>query len=268
MSIKKLKQLIKKPSSTLEKLDAFLFKKYNTQYKKSNPAHKPSVVGSPCLRKIYYSYYRVDSDKPIDPRGARIFNTGDYMETMIIDWLREIDERIPYRNKSNGEIPKGMDGKPDPQFIISSKRWRIKKGKIDNVAIVDGDVWIYEIKSSKASKFEKLTGPQPDHLIQAAIYFQCFNDLYLEGGYDHVPEIKGAGKAVGIKFLYINKNTSEIKEYIIPGKALIPTILSLDKKILGINETYIDKKILPPTTKDYCFFCPFSKKCKENWNEP
>jgi len=244
MQLSKLKDILS-ADSTITKINKLLEDEAKNSYV-SQPSHRPSYLGTPCLRKIYYSYNRVEEDNPTTAQGLRIFGTGGAFEKLVLGWLIKIGEHVPYRNKSNGEIPKHfITGEPDTQFPIHSTRWRIKKGKIDNVAVVKGETWLYEIKSAKANKFSKLTEPLPEHLIQVAIYFQTFNDLYLAGEYDHIPEIKGGGKAKGVKVIYINKDTSELKEFVLTAPILNPIVLQLDKKIMILNN-YIDNKMSCP----------------------
>lgn len=265
MKLSQLKSLkgAEPEGNSLDKMNAMLEEERNAPRPyKSKPANTPSVLGSKCFRKIYYSYWRVPSDFPLDARSIRIFQMGDAVEEMLRDWLKKIGRYIPYRNKGNGEISKIKNG----EFPIKSSKWRIRRGYMDNVALIDDRVWIYEIKSSNEKKWLGLLAPSNDHLIQASIYFQAFNDLYLSGEFDHIPELVGKGKAVGVIWLYYNKNTSEIKQFTMTTEQLAPGIIALDKKIMKSN-AYADAKVLPPKTLDYCNWCNYRKKCKKEWNE-
>ena len=263
LNLKKLNSL-KAPENTIDRINSMLERTKDTSWRpKSKPGHKPSVLGSKCFRKIYYSYWRVKEDYPPDARAYRIFELGNYVETMVKAWLQEIGEYIPYRTKSTGEISKAFDA----QFPIKSSKWRIKRGYIDNVAF-DGDrIWIYEIKSSNSKKWTALKEPAEDHLIQASIYLQTFNDLLLSGEFDHIPEFKEKKtKAAGVKWLYFNKDTSEIKMFQITEEKLEGALKAIDSKIEAAN-LYIDNKKLPPKTPDFCKWCNFRKKCKNEFNE-
>lgn len=255
-------------TDTLERIEEWLIEKYNAPVPyKQNPSHSPSGLGSKCHRKIYYNYFKTEKDVGYDAKTARIFWTGDKYEEMVVDWLRAIGEHIPYRNKSNGQIPKNRrTGLPDPQFPIKSADWRIRKGMVDNVAFSNKELWLYEIKSSKAEKFNKLTQPIPEHLDQAGTYLKMFNILIKTGEYDHITELKGRPEAVGVKYIYINKDTSELKLFEIKTAQFTKILDKLEKKVTEVN-VKIDKKELPDKTPDYCFFCPFRYKCKNEWNE-
>ncbi len=252
---------------TLKRIYSFLKDKYNQPINYvQKPGHKPSDLGSKCFRKLYYAYYKVAKDTRIDAKGARIFETGNYYEDMVMSWFTGMDEHIPYRNL-DGSIPKNrFTGELNPQFPISSTEWRIPKGYIDNVAVVKGELWLYEVKSCASFKYQDLTEPMDDHKVQTAIYFKTFNDHLKNGDYKHILELDGHEAAVGIKIMYINKDTSDIKLFITRTELLNRQIQLLDKKIGKANE-FIDLKSLPPKTEDKCTYCSFAKKCKKDWNE-
>lgn len=251
---------------TVSRINSFLLEQYNKPLTyKPEPSNSASVVGTNCYRKIYYEYFKVEKDFPTDERSAKIFEMGKQVEIMIMSWLKGIGEHIPYRDKT-GEIPKSRwTGLPDPQFPISAPGWRIKKGYIDNVAISDGKLWLYEIKSSGNWKYKAMKEPQYEHKDQTAIYFQAFNDLLSLGEYSHIPELKGFEKAEGVKILYLNKDTSELQSFVLRGEELRNNVLKLDQKLRKANE-YADLKKLPEKTLDKCDYCSFRKKCAKNWN--
>lgn len=251
---------------TLTRINEFLKAKYNKPIDYvQKPSHKPSELGSKCFRKIYYGYFKTPRDTKIDAKGARIFDTGNYYEDMVMSWLSGMGEHIAYRTK-DGKIPPHWEtGRPNPQFPISVPDWRIRKGFIDNVAIVDGELWLYEIKSSASHKFQDLTGPMDDHKVQTAIYFKAFNDHLARGDFAHIPELAGQTQAVGLKVLYVNKDTSDLELYPLRREALERTIRLVDSKVNKVNE-FIDLKKLPPKTEDKCSYCPFKSRCKKDWN--
>jgi CRISPR/Cas system-associated exonuclease Cas4 (RecB family) len=263
----------KPKDDTLARMNAWLEQRANTPFKfpgkedyVSKPTHKPSSMGLSCLRRIYYEYFRTERDEKINFFLARIFDTGNYYEAMVMSWLKGIGEHIPYRNKGNGEIPKNIfTGEPNPQFPITDPELRMNKGYIDNVAVIKGRIWLYEIKSKKSNKFDALTSPDPDHLSQVSCYFKCFNEQLANGDYDHIPELKGFTDVAGVKVIYINKNTSNTKLYVLEAEDLVDEIIEIDYKIRKVND-FIDLKKLPPMNKKDCKYCPFKSKCKNEWN--
>lgn len=255
----------KKKDGLQDRIEAYLEAKVNKPLPyKQKPGHKPSVLGTDCLRKIYYSYHRVQKDTKINAFLARIFDTGHYLEKMVLGWLIEMGEHIPYRDKS-GNIPFNHDGTPNPQFPVIMADWRIPKGYIDNTAIVNNELWLYEIKSKKADKFDAMQGPDADHLTQVACYFKGFSDHLLAGDFDHIPELKGYTAVTGIKFIYVNKNNSNTKIFSLDPESLVDNIIEIDTKLTEVHD-YVDKKVLPPPTKSACQYCEFKKKCKANYN--
>lgn len=253
MSIKKLKTLkVSAPSNvsyagatTIEKIDDYLKASYNKPGS-TIFSHKPSMVGASCFRKIYYSYFRTEVDVPVDARGAKIFETGKFLEDMIMSWLKAIGEFVPYRD-SNGK---------EGQYPISIPEWGIERGYLDNVAILDGKTWIYEIKTMNTKKFQDLEAPVPDHIIQAALYFIAFLKYPLA----HLPKELG-----GVKYIYIDKNTSMLKEFSLTSEELLGIIPKVEARLDKAN-AFVAKKELPPKTEGDCFFCPWRNKCKKDFN--
>jgi hypothetical protein len=268
MVVKRLKQLKSSDlRDTLTKIDTYLEETVNAPVPyKQKPSHSPSIVGTKCFRKIYYSYWRTPKDKGVEARVARIFETGNIFEDMFVGWLKKIGEHVPYLDPETGKIPINVKtGLPDPQFPIYSTKYRINRGYIDNIALLDDKLWIYEIKTSNEKKWKALKEPEPNHITQASLYYTCFNELLAKGEYAHIPQLKNATSAVGVKYFYINKNTSEIKQFLLNSIDLVETVKKNDEKLAKANQ-YNDLKTLPPKTPDLCIFCNFWKKCKNDQN--
>lgn len=261
------KSLAKSKLSLISKINAHLLKSANPYYGpdyKPKPRIKPSDLGSPCYRKIYYSYLRTDPDQKIKPDQKRIFDIGDAVHGMIGDWVLGAKLLIPYRDLKTGEIPLSKwTGKPDMEFPIVVPELDIEKGKIDAILKIDGEIWIGEWKSSKSSKFEELTAAQDEHIIQANTYVHLFEYCLQRGDYAHIEELSGITEVKGVIFLYLNKDTSELKEFIVPK--MDDSLEVVVEKIAKIKE-FVDKKELPGKTEHYCYFCPFNKKCKKEFN--
>ena len=262
MTLKRLKKALEAHDSegTLAKINEFLVDR-NTEgmQKKRSPSHAPSSLGSKCLRKIYYNYWKVTDRIPVTDKAARIFDTGNFLEEMIVSWCKGIGEHIPYIDPQTNEETE------DPQFPISFEEYRVRRGYIDNVGPSQGNLWLHEYKTSKAEKMKNLTSPMADHLIQGGIYLKAFNKALAEGQYKHIGALKDFKKAVGVKYFYINKNTSEVKEFPIREASFSNTYKKLEEKLEEVNK-FIDSEELPPKTDDYCFFCPFRLKCQKECN--
>lgn len=264
MALPKIK---KSKISLLKKIDTYLKKAANPKYSpgyKPDPRVKPSDLGSPCYRKIFYSYLHTPRDFPLKAKEKRIFDTGDAFHDMIGDWVEGAGLAIHYKDPKTGKVPiSRWTGKPDPEFPIAVPELEIKKGKIDAVLLINGELWLGEWKSSKAEKFDKLEEPQEEHKIQANTYVHFFEYCRAKGMYDHIEELKDAGEIKGVIFLYINKDNSEVKEFVVPKEdGDLHEIIEKYQKL----KQYVEDKELPPPTEHYCFFCPYNQKCKKNYN--
>ena len=259
---------IPKPKvSLVNKINAYLKKAANPYYEddyKPAPRVKPSDLGSPCMRKIYYSYLQTPKDLKIEPKQKRIFDTGDAVHEMIRDWVKGAKSLIEYRDPKTGEVPKSKwTGKPDPEFPISVEELEIKKGKIDAIVLLDNKIWIGEWKSIKGEKFEDLKDAQDEHKVQANTYVHLFEHCLQRGDYAHIKELEGHTEVEGVIFLYLNKDNSELKEYIVPkDDSSLETVVS---KISELKR-YVEDKALPPKTEHFCFWCPWVIKCKKDMN--
>lgn len=258
----------KAKDSTLEKITEFLDAKHNKVLNYvQKPSHVPSSFGTDCFRRIYYSYFRLEKETRTDEKSARIFETGNAYEAMVMAWLKGIGEHVPYRNKSDGQIPKSKDGSgaPDPQFPISVPEWRINKGFIDNVAVVNGELWLYEIKSKNSFAFGKMQEPDHDHQVQITPYFKAVNNGLESGEYSHIPELKDITHVTGVKLIYVNKDTSDIKLFALKEEDMVDITQMVVRKVEKANK-YIDSKTLPPKTDNNCKYCPFQGKCAKEFN--
>lgn len=249
-----------------------LVSKINEHLKKiANPKHyggkfriKPSDLGSPCFRKILYSSMRVEPDQKIKPETKRIFDTGDAFHEMIREWVKGAGLLIEYKDPKTGQLPiNKWTKKPDPEFPIVVEELDIKSGKIDAIVKLDGKLWIGEFKSIKDEKFHELVDATEEHKMQANTYVHLFEFCWERGDYDHIEELKGHTELAGVIFLYLNKNDSEPREYIIPKD---DSSLELTVEKVATLKGYIERKELPPKKEHYCFFCPYNQKCKKNFN--
>ena len=250
---------------TLQKLQDHIKALNNPPYDpNTTPSFKPSTFGSECLRKLYYEYFKVEKDVGFDVRTSGIFELGKAIETMVMEWMTAIGEVVPYHNP-DGSVPMGKDGKPNTQFPISLEPWRIKRGYIDNIAILDGKLWIYEIKSSASFKYQGLDEPMYAHKVQTACYYLAATIHLAKGDWGHIQALQGVQEVAGVKLLYYNKDTSDMRVFTLLEPEILETMQEIEEKINRIIP-YLDNRILPPATEDKCRYCNFAKKCKIGWN--
>ncbi len=225
---------------------------------------KPSMLGSKCLRKVYYASAMVPEDYGFDIAGKKRMKLGDSIHDMLSSTFRKAGIIVDYYNPDGSFIVDWKDKtKFDKEFPLVCEDLHIKKGKVDAVCIIDGQLWLGEYKSINERGFGSLSEPKSDHIIQAVVYWYVFNMLLAEGKFAHIKELEGFTKAVGVRWLYVNKNDTEMKEYTMTqGDKVFTEIV---EKIMMIKNHY-DNKILPPKTDDWCNSCSWRDKCKKNYN--
>lgn len=228
--------------------------------KKGTPSIKPSMLGSPCIRKIFYSYNKVPEDIGFPLANARIANLGTAIGKMLADAFYKEGIGIKFR-KPDGTYYKDFDGSDDFEFRVSSPDLDVKLGKIDLVFKLDDGLWLGEFKSIKADGYAELVGPKPDHLIQGVLYLYLFNLALKSGEFAHIEELKGIEKANGVRFLYYNKDKSELKEFTVTVADQV--FVQIVTKIELVKD-YSKRQELPPKTPDYCRTCSWNKKCEKN----
>ena len=273
MDLKGLKNLkpVKKEISLTTEINRNLKKKANPNYGNWKPdrGFKPSMLGHPCHRKIFYSYLREDRDTPIQDFLKRIFDTGNIIHDMIGEWVDELGYLIKYKDPKTGEVPiHKKTKKPDPEFPIKINELSIPWGKIDAILNLNGELYIGEWKSTNVDVFKEIKdagAPKAEHVMQANIYAHLFDICREKGHYDHIKELEGLGPIKGIKFIYLNKNSSFLQEFTIErsDKGLHEIMEKIEK---GLG--YVREKELPEANKSEsnCKFCEYTLKCKRNYN--
>lgn len=243
-------------------IEKFLKDKHNYVAKNKKFSLNPSVLGDPCLRKKYFSYFKI----PQAPKQIPVILTmesGIGIHEMVQGWLGEIGVAIDYLDPATGKPPINF-GKEDIEFPIAIPELLIEKGKIDRVVVMNDELWIVEIKSVSSDKFKELVKPAEDHIIQSMVYVFGFEKALKEGKYDHIPNLPKNLDVKGVKILYVNRNTGHMKEFELErNEALFSEICE------SINEIaqYILKKELPPPPKGgLCQYCPYPEYCKNNRN--
>jgi CRISPR/Cas system-associated exonuclease Cas4 (RecB family) len=222
---------------------------------------KPYLLGSPCIRKIYYNYTNTPEEKNSFPNSsARIGELGLAIGQMLADAFYKTGAGIKFR-KEDGSFHTNKDGTPDYEFRVSSDELQIKLAKIDMVVILDDGLWLGEFKSMSGFNYAEARTPKPDHLVQGVTYLYLFNKALKEGKFAHIPELSGYTAAKGIKFLYYNKDKSDMREF-----AVTTTERTFMEIVTKIQEViwYADHDQLPAATPDYCKSCPYQKRCEAN----
>lgn len=216
---------------------------------------KPSMLGSKCLRKAFYACTEVPEDYPMSMEVKRICKMGDAVGEMLTKEFRELGVLIDYYSPDK-EKPAFSK-----EFPISDPDLFIKRGFIDGVFVIDGKLWLGEFKSINSNNYKGLTKPKTEHYYQGITYLYTFNNLLAKGEYSHIKELAGFKRAEGIIFLYVNKDNSYMKQFVVTGDAQF--FESLVQRIYFLRESY-EQKTLPPKTEDWCKSCSWRDKCAAN----
>jgi len=162
--------------------------------------------------------------KEPDPRLLRIFEHGDHTHMRIMSVLFSLG----LVKACEVEIPKND----------------LLHGRADAIISIDGIPYVVEIKSVNAFKFKNEI-PEPDHIKQLQLYLHFF-------------KIKE-----GI-LLYENKDTQELKEFII--KYDEETVKELLKFFSELKKNVEESRVpdIPPNIEDRrCQFCPYLEVCEK-----
>lgn len=226
---------------------------------------KPSMLGSPCSRKIYYSAASVPEDYGFDIAGKKRMLLGDSIHAMLHGVFKAAGVVVEYHEPDGTPHKKYGFAEETVEFPLVCEELFVKNAYTDEVLIIDGELWLGEYKSINQKGFHNLSAPKNDHIIQAVTYYFIFNKLLAEGKFSHIEKLKGFTKAKGVRWLYVNKDDTEFKEYTMTEA---DTIFSqIVNKIFSIKKNY-DEKVLPPKTPDFCNTCNWRDKCKKNFNIP
>jgi CRISPR/Cas system-associated exonuclease Cas4 (RecB family) len=224
---------------------------------------KPSMLGSPCMRKIYYSSARVEEDYGFDLAGKKRMALGDAIHQVLDSTFRKAGIIIDYVNPDGTPHKKFGFAEETTEFPIECQDIFVKDGYIDAVMVIDEELWIGEYKSINLRGFQNLAQAKMEHIIQAVVYWYVFNLMMSEGKFSHIEKLKPFTKAKGVRWLYVNKDDTEFKEYsMTEGDAIFKQIVD---RIMAVRQHY-DKKVLPPKTPDFCQSCNWRDKCKKNYN--
>lgn len=230
---------------------------------KSNgtPSIKPSVLGSPCLRKVYYSYNKSPEDIPFPLTSSRITNLGTAIGKMLFDAFDKEGVVVRFTKPDGSYYVDEHTGELDYEFRLTCSELGVKLGKIDLTLILDDGLWLGEVKSINERGYKELKATKADHLIQGVLYLYLFNKALSDGEFKHIKQLDKFTKANGIRYLYYCKNKSELKEFVITSADQI-----FKNIVLKIEQVKYasENNILPPPTADYCNNCTYQFRCKQN----
>jgi CRISPR/Cas system-associated exonuclease Cas4 (RecB family) len=176
-----------------------------------------------CPRAIFFKFKNVPREK-MAPQVLRMFDHGDYIQMQILSNLFSLG------------IVRASEIKIPPQELIS--------GRADAIITLNNDLYVVDFKSMNSMIFKNLTQPKEDNVNQIQLYLHFFK----------IPK--------GI-LLYINKDTLELKEFLVEYNPAIAKKLLAE---LSDLKTKIDSNIVPDRITSYpddwqCQYCQFKEIC-------
>ena len=222
------------------------------------PRFKPSSLGTPCLRKLYYDYHRISKDFDETPKLFRYAHIGDSIGDRISEMLRRGGVLVDYYNEDGSENIRF--GEVNKEFPVKDSVLEIS-AMLDGVIIRDNKLWLGEWKSAGLKAFSGFLRPKPEHLVQGVTYLYIFNKALQSGVFKHIKELTNFQQAEGITFLYECRDDGLHKEFVITGASEL--FGKIVQKILAVRE-YTVKGICPPKAQDWCRSCPWRLKCAKD----
>lgn len=192
-----------------------------------------SVIGSSCLRKIWYQWNGFKGSN-IEPKFRRTFMMGKAIEIILLGLIDETDVVIECPREDNNFL--SFADKDLPYF----------QGNLDSLIVTTDEKIILEIKSAKQSSYAKL--------LKHGVYH------WDKGYYSQIQAymgMSGIGKTIVLAW---NKDNSELyDEFINYDQDFYDKLKSKAKLV------YQAKDPLPRVSSDPCWFeckmCKFNEEC-------
>lgn len=257
--------LSKNPSTLISVLNSAVEEAPQTPNPNAVARFRPSMLGTPCLRKLFYAHTNTAPAVGVKAATGKIFMVGRVMGEALAQIYFESGHGVKYRLKDGSWDINPKTKLPNYEFPVSDPELQIHDARIDLVLILDGVLWLGEFKTKNSRKFAQMEKPDAAHLIQTSVYLYLFNFLLKAGEYDHIPELapfKETG-ATGVRILYFSKDDGATKEYVL---APSPQIFKHVVNKIQVVQAHVAAKTLPPTTPDFCSTCVYKPKCDKNFN--
>lgn len=198
---------------------------YSNQRKDREQHHFYISDAGRCGRTIFFRFKKAPGED-MEPRVLRLFDHGNSIHRLIMKPLLAVRKIHVVASEVN--IP--------PQELI--------RGRADAVLSDGKDLYLLDIKSMNSLVFKNLNQPKEEHINQIQLYLH-----YLD------PK-KGI-------LLYVNKDTQELKEFMVSYDA--ERVQSLLKELSDLK-TKIDSNIIPPRIPTWpddwqCQYCQFKEIC-------
>jgi len=178
-----------------------------------------------CPRSIFFKFKNVPR-QDIEAKVLRMFDHGDHIHQMIMKPL--VSTREIHVVAAEVNIP--------PQELVS--------GRADAIISDGKTLYVLDIKSMNSMIFRNLAKPKEENIDQIQLYLHFFK----------IPK--------GI-LLYVNKDSQELKEFIVDydkkrSLALLSALSDLQKKI---KANTIPDRIAEYPSGWQCQYCQFKRIC-------
>ncbi|MBI4358989.1 MAG: PD-(D/E)XK nuclease family protein [Candidatus Nealsonbacteria bacterium] len=188
-----------------------------------------------CARAVFFKFKKAPRGE-MEARVLRMFEHGDYIHRLILSTLFSL-----------GLVRASEINVPTQQII---------SGRADAILTWENELYVLDIKSINSFLFKNLLQPKEENLDQIQLYLHFFNIQ------------KGI-------LLYVNKDTQELKEFVVISDRARAEKLLQDLQAL---KTKIDGNVIPARLADFpsnkeCQFCQFREICGQasanemSWSE-
>ena len=188
-----------------------------------------------CGRAIFFKFKNVPREK-MEARVLRMFDHGDYIQMQILSILLSLG------------IVRASEVNIPPQELVS--------GRADAICTLGNELYVVDFKSMNSMVFKNLQEAKAENVNQLQLYLHFFK----------IPK--------GI-LLYVNKDTLELKEFLVNYN---PTLAQALLKDLAILKSKLNANIIPQRLPEYpenwqCQYCQFKEICsmagggEMNWDD-
>jgi len=172
----------------------------------------------------------------MEARVLRMFDHGDYIQMQILSILLSLG------------IVRASEVNIPPQELVS--------GRADAICTLGNELYVVDFKSMNSMVFKNLQEAKAENVNQLQLYLHFFK----------IPK--------GI-LLYVNKDTLELKEFLVNYNSTLTQALLKD---LAILKSKLNANIIPQRLPEYpenwqCQYCQFKEICsmagggEMNWND-
>jgi len=188
-----------------------------------------------CGRAIFFKFKNVPREK-MEARVLRMFDHGDYIQMQILSILLSLG------------IVRASEVNIPPQELVS--------GRADAICTLGNELYVVDFKSMNSMVFKNLQEAKAENVNQLQLYLHFFK----------IPK--------GI-LLYVNKDTLELKEFLVNYNSTLTQALLKD---LAILKSKLNANIIPQRLPEYpenwqCQYCQFKEICsmagggEVNWDD-